>query len=234
MNFGSIFMSLSSWVIENRWILEIFYALIISSICFAIVLKTDKFFKLSLHQGIRYFRNAFFFYGIAFVGKYLFGLFSDLSLDYLFVTQVLFEFFLVMAGFFLFYSLVWRKFESEKAHYLTSLVNSRIIIFELFALAIAVLDSFWHTYYIMFFSQILVFFCASIIAYSNYIKKDRKKHRFLKFYFVAMLLELSAWILNYLVAAYFNWRHLVLTDIGILNAIFFLLFLCGVIKITKK
>jgi hypothetical protein len=227
-------MTIASLILENKWILEMLYAFVICAICMTIVLKTDKFYRLSLHQGIRYFRNAFFFYGIAFLGKYLFGLFSDLSFNYLFVTQVLFEFFLVMAGFFLFYSLVWRKFESEKAHYFTSLVNSKVLIFEIAALLIAVLDSVLQTYYIMFFSQIIVFFCASIIAYSNYMRKDRKKHRFLKFYFVAMLLELTAWILNYLVAAYFNWRHLVLVDIGILNAIFFLLFLCGVIKITKK
>jgi hypothetical protein len=227
-------MTIASLILENKWILEMLYAFVICAICMIIVIKTDRFYRLSLHQGIRYFRNAFLFYGIAFVGRYLFGLFMDLSFDYIFVAQVFFEFFLIMAGFFLFYSLIWRKFESEKPHYLTSLVNSRIILFEILALAIAIVDSLLQTYYFMFFSQILVFFCASIIAFNNYIKKDRKKHKFLKFYFVCMLLELAAWVLNYLVAAYFHWRHLVLVDIGILNAIFFLLFLCGVIKITKK
>jgi hypothetical protein len=227
-------MTIASLILENKWILELAYALVICAICMIIVIKTDKFFKLSLHQGIRYFRNAFLFYGIAFVGKYLFGLFSDLSLNYIFVAQVFFEFFLAMAGFFLFYSLIWRNFEKEKVHYLTSLINSKVILFEILALTIAVADSLFQTYYFMFFSQILIFFCASIIAFSNYVKKGRKKHKFLKFYFVCMLLELIAWILNYLVAAYFNWRHLVLVDIGILNAIFFLLFLCGVIKITKR
>jgi MFS family permease len=227
-------MTIASLILENKWIFELLYAFVICAICMILVFKTDKFYSLSLHQGIRYFRNAFFFYGIAFIGRYLFSLLSDLSFSYIFVAQIFFEFFLVMAGFFLFYSLVWRKFESEKAHYLTSLINSRIILFELFALIIAVIDSVWQTYYLMFFSQIIIFFCASIIAYSNYIRKDRKKHKFLKFYFVAMLLEFAAWVLNYLLAACFHWRHLVLVDIGILNAIFFLLFLCGVIKITKN
>jgi hypothetical protein len=226
-------MTIASIILENKWILELLYAFVICAICMAIVLKTDRFYRLSLHQGIRYFRNAFFFYGIAFVGRYFFGLLFDISFNYLFVAQLFFEFFLVMAGFFLFYSLVWRKFESKKVHYFTSLVNSKIIVFELLALTIAVFDTLLQTYYFMFFSQILIFFCASIIAYSNFIRKD-KKHKFPKFYFAAMLLELTAWILNYLVAAYFNWRHLVLIDIGILNAIVFLLFLYGVIKITKK
>jgi len=227
-------MTIASLMLQNKWILELFYSFVICAICMIIVFKTNKIYKLSLHQGIRYFRNAFFFYGIAFVGRYLFGLFSDFSLDYIFVTQVFFEFFLVMAGFFLFYSLVWKRFEQKKTHYFSSLVNSRIIIFELMALIIAILDTSWRTYYFMFFSQILVFFCASIIAFFNYRTKDNKKHKFLKFYFVAMLLELVAWVLNYLVAACFHWRHIVLVDIGIINVIFFLSFLCGVIKLTKK
>jgi len=220
--------------LQNKWILEVLYALVICAICMIIVLKTDRFYRISLHQGLRYFRNAFLFYGIAFVGRYLFGLLLDISFDYLFLAQVFFEFFLIMAGFFLFYSLVWKRFEPAKTNYLTSLLNSRIIGFELVALALAVLDSLWGTYYLMFFSQIVTFFLASVIAFYNYMTKDRKKNKFLKFYFAAMLLELTAWILNYLVAAYFNWRHLVLIDIGILNAIVFLLFLYGVIKITKK
>jgi hypothetical protein len=227
-------MTITSLILQNKWVLELLYAFVICTICMIIVFKTDKFYRISLHQGIRYFRNAFFFYGIAFVGRYLFGLLLDVSFGYIFLAQVFFEFFLIMAGFFLFYSLVWKKFESSKAHYLTSLLNSRIMIFELVALIFAVMDAAWQTYYLMFFSQIVIFFFASIIAFSNYVNKDRKKNKFLKFYFIAMILELGAWILNYLVAAYFNWRHLVLVDISILNAIFFLLFLCGVIKITKR
>jgi hypothetical protein len=227
-------MTIAELILQNKWILELLYALVICAICMIIVLKTDRFYRISLYQGIRYFRNAFLFYGIAFLGRYFFGLLADMSFDYLFVAQVFFEFFLIMAGFFLFYSLVWKKFESTKVHYSTSLLNSRIIMFELVALALALMDSLYNTYYLMFFSQIVIFFLASIIALSNYLKRDKKKNKFLKFYLIAMILELAAWVLNYLVAAYFNWRHLILVDIGILNAIFFLLFLCGVIKITKR
>jgi hypothetical protein len=227
-------MTIASLILENKWILELIYAFVICAICMVIVFITDKFYRLSLHQGIRYFRNAFLFYGIAFVGRYLFGLFSDISFGYAFVAQIFFEFFLVMAGFFLFYSLVWKKFEQKKTYYFTSLVNSKIILFELIALIIAILDTSWRTYYLMFFSQILVFFCASIIAFYNYRTKDNKKHKFLKFYLLAMILEFVAWVLNYLAAAYFHWRHLVLVDIGLINSIFFISILCGVIKITKK
>jgi hypothetical protein len=224
-------MELSSLILQNKWVLEIFYALLISSICLIIFSKADKFFRLSSHQGIRYFRNAFFFYGIAFVVRYIFGVFSDLSFEYAEVLRVSFEYFLIMAGFFLLYSLVWKKFEySEKD---SSMFNGRIMIFHAIALVVAILDNLWQNYYFMFLSQIIVFFSASLISFSNYLKNG-KAHKFLKYYFIAMLLGLAAWILNFLVASYFNWRHFVLLDIGIINAIFFILFLYGVIKITKN
>lgn len=233
-------LSVYSTIIKNKWVLEVLYALIVSSICMVIVLKADKFYKLSLHQGIRYFRNAFFFYGIAFAVRYIFGLFCDLygifsnfSVIYFDIMKISFEYFLVMAGFFLFYSLVWKRFESQREEYTSSLFNAKIAIFHAMAFVIATLDFLWHTYYFMFFSQIVIFSCASIIAYTNYKNKGRK-HKFLKFYFIAMLLSFAAWILNFLTASYFKWNHGVLINIGIINTIFFLLFLYGVIRFTKK
>jgi len=225
-------MNLYSLIIENKLVLEIIYALAISLICAVIVIKTDKFFRLSMHKGIRYFRNAFFFYGVAFIGRYVFGILSDLEFNAVYVAQIVFEYFLVMAGFFLLYSLIWRKFESSEEEYFSSLFNAKIAVFHLMALIIAVMDNLWMTYNFMFFSQIIIFFYASVIAYINY-KKDGKRHKFPKFYFIAMLLSLSFWILNFLAETYFEWNHSILINIGVMNIIFFLLFLYGVIKVTK-
>ncbi len=225
-------MELSTFILENKWILELFYMFIISSICIIIFSKTDKFFKLSLHTGIRYFRNAFLFYGFAFIFRYLFGVFSDLSFNYSDILKFTFEYFFIMAGFFLLYSLIWKKFESAKKEY-SSLFNRRIFLFSIFAVVLAMLDVIWATYYFMFISQILIFFFGIIISYSNY-RKNGKKHKFLNFYLIAMLLGFSAWILNFLAESVFSWRHMVLTDIGLINVMFFMLFLYGVIKITKN
>jgi hypothetical protein len=226
-------MSLYSLAVENKFILEAFYALIICSVCMLIVLKTDRFYKLSLHKGIRYFRNAFFFYGIAFVVRYIFGIFSDFSLHYAFVLKMLFEYFLVMAGFFLLYSLIYRKIESPLEEYKSSLFNAKIFSFHIVAFLISVLDYLWNTYLFMFFSQIVIFFCMLIISFANHRKLGRQR-KFLKFYFVAMFLGLVAWTLNLLVSVYFHWNQAILMNIGIINVIFFLLFLYGVIKFTQK
>lgn len=225
-------MSLYSLILANKWLLEVLYAFIIALICAVIVIKTDKFFRLSLHQGIRYFRNAFFFFGVGFIAKYIFGLLSDLNFSFVYVAQVIFEYFLVMAGFFLLYSLVWRRFESSREGYFSSLFNAKIAVFHVMALVIALLDDIWRTYYFMFASQIIIFFYASIISFAN-LRRNRNKYKFQKFYFVAMLLGLIAWTLNLLAPLYFNWSSEILINIGIINIIFFLLFLYGVIKVTK-
>ncbi len=225
-----MFMDLYSLIIENRLLLEFFYSIIIASICIAIVFKADKYFRLSLHQGLRYFRNAFFFYGIAFIARYIYEVFSDYSINYASIIEIAFEYFLIMAGFFLFYSLVWKKFETKESY--SSLFNSKILIFHIAALILAVMDYLLQGYYFLFLSQIVIFIYASIISYLNYRKN--RKHEFPKFYFIAMLMSLLAWILNLLAAFYFNWDRFMLISIGVINVLFFLLFLYGVIKATKK
>jgi len=225
-------MNIASLIMEYKWILEICYALIISSICMVIVIKTDKFFKLSLHQGIRYFRNAFFFYGIAFIGRYIFGLFSDMNWQSALVIGFLFEYFLIMAGFFLLYSLIYKKIESPKEQHLTSLMNSKIIVFHVMAIILAILDQIFKGYSFMFFSQMIIFACASYIAYKNFKKNSKKE--FPKFYFLATIIGFVAWSLNFAVALYLHWNQGILINIGMMNIVFFLLFLYGVLKVTQK
>ncbi len=225
-------MALYSWIIDNKDLLEIIYALAISLTCALIVMKTDRFFRLSLHQGIRYFRNAFFFYGVAFVIRYFLGIVSDMPYSYYSAVKIAFEYFIVMAGFFLLYSLVWKRFEPSRKEYTSSLFNIKIAIFHLMAIVIVVMDLLWQSYFFMFLSQVLIFIYASIISYINY-RKSGKQHKFLKFYFASMLLGLGAWILNLIAAFYLEWNKTVLVDIGVINGIFFLLFLYGVLKVTK-
>ncbi len=226
-------MDLYSLIVQNKLLLELIYAVVVGLICAVIVIRTDKFFRLSMHKGIRYFRNAFFFYGVAFIGRYIFGILSDLEFDFVYVAHAIFEYFLVMAGFFLLYSLIWRKFESYKEKYFSSLFNAKIAVFHAMALILAIMDVIWQTYDFMFISQIIIFFSASVISYINFIR-GRNKHNFSKFYFLAMLLSLGAWVLNFLAEKYFNWDHGLLIGVGIADVAFFILFLYGVIKFTKS
>jgi hypothetical protein len=220
-------------IIKNKDLLKVIYAFIIGVICSIIVIKTDKLFKLSLHQGIRYFRNAFFFYGLAFITRYFIGAinFNGLIQHY-WIVRFLFEFFLIMAGFSLLYSLVWKKFESKEASF-SSIFNTKIILFYLLTLILVCLDFLWQRYSFMFVSQMVLFGYAGVISYINY-KKDQKQHRFLKFYFLSMILSLFAWILNFIAESFFNWNQNFLIGVYALNITVFLLFLYGVVRVIKK
>ncbi len=229
-------MELYSWIIENKELIKLFYGLIVGIICLVIVSKSHKLYHLSFHEGIRYFRNAFLFFGIAFIIRYVLGgftFFGLISPGYAEMIRVLFEFFLVMAGFFLLYSLLWNKIEAGGMGNFSSILNLRILIFYIMAFIITLLDYLWGNYYFMFFSQIIIFIIASIVSYVNYIKNG-KKRKFLKFYFIAMILALVAWVLNAVTALYFDWNRGVLVYVYFLNIVIFLLFLFGIIWITRK
>ena len=214
-------------LLENKELIKIIYALAIMFICAFIVLKTDRLFQLSLHRGIRYFRNAFFFYGVAFILRY-----SLVYNSYFFLVKAFFQFFIIMAGFFLLYSLLWKNFETSKGSR-SSFFNPIIFVFYMITLIIIFLDYLWGIYYFMFFSQIILFGLASIISCRNY-KKNGKKHKFLKLYFIIMILSFFAWVFNFIFGSFFNWRLRWLANVYALNIIVFLVFLYGVIKLTKK
>jgi hypothetical protein len=220
-------MGFYSFILENRELFKIAYALIIVLICTVIVLRTNKIFRLSSHPGIRYFRNAFFFYGIAFFSRYILSLVTNNSQ----IPIFLFEFFAIMAGFFLLYSLLWKKFELKFPE--SSLFNLRIVVFYLMAIILVVFDILWNSLYFLFFSQIIIFLVASIISFINF-KRKLTTHKFTGFYFLAMLLMLFAWIINLLLPSIFLWNNVALINVYIFNTIFFLVFLYGVVKITKK
>ena len=96
-----------------------------------------------------------------------------------------------------------------------------------------VLDYLWEGYTFMFISQIILFGFASIISYKNY-KSGGKQHKFLKLYFCVMILNFIAWTLNFIFSSFFGSRLRWLANVYVLNVIVFLIFLYGVIKVTKK
>lgn len=219
------------WILSNKELLKIVYALIICFICAIIALKSDRLFKLSDYQGIRYLRNAFVFYGIAFFIRFILGAIRLPSPNYQILISLVFKFSIIMAGFFLLYSLTWKKIEKQSNY--SSVFNMRMAILYLITILIVVLDFFWTTDLFMYSSQIILFAIMSIIAYRNYIKGGRK-HKFLKFYFLTMILGFVAWILNTALYYFLDYNKSVQMQVYGLNIVFFLLFLYGIIKSTKK
>lgn len=223
-------MDFYSFIIRNKEVFKLVYSLIVVAICLLIVFRSNKFFKLSLHNGIRYFRNAFLFFAVGFFIRYIvkFIIPENYFPHYNTIITSLFEFFLITGGFFLLYSLMWGKFEVKKGSR-SSLLNFRIAIFYILSIIIVLLDYLWNTIYFMFALQIIIFLYASIVSFTK-INKN-KQRQFPKLYFIAMLLAFSAWTLNALVILLGLGLSSVI-NIYLLNLIFFFLFLYGVVKVT--
>lgn len=223
-------MDLYSFVLANREIFKILYAALILIICILIVTKTHRLFKISAHPGIRYFRNAFFFFGLGFASRYFLKFLFDNSelYTYSMIPILLFNFFVIMGGFFLLYSLIWKKLDSNFPT--SSLFNTKASIFYLFAIIIVVIDYIWNTYLLMFITQIIIFLIASSIGLVN---SRKKRNTAANLSFIAMILSLMAWVLNALAVLIFELNVAVLINVYIINMVFFLLFLYGVVKVTK-
>lgn len=228
---------LYNWIFATKELLKVVYALVVFFICSVIVLKTDRLFKISDHQGLRYFRNSFIFYGAAFIVKFILGGISNplnnpsYNGSYFLVINYLFSFLIISAGFFLLYSLIWKYLEKEKNYH--SLFNIKIGILLTLSLLIVFLDFSFTTNYFMYISQIILFMVIATISLINYIK-DKGKHKFLKYYFFTMILGLVTWVLN--VGAYYfsDWAVAIKINIYIINMIFFLFFLFALTKLTNK
>ncbi len=216
-------------IIENRELFQVIYALIVLFICSLIVLKTDRMFKISDYQGLRYLRNAFFFYSIAFIIKFILGTVSTPisgSKEYLVGIMFLFQFFIITAGLFLLYSLVWKKLEKEKNYH--SFLNFKVSVIYFISLFISILGLLFQTYIIMYISKTVIFLIIGIISFNNL--KNKKKSSSGKYYFISVIIGLLAWVLiTFLDLISFS-NELAQIMLFTIKFIFFLLFLCGITK----
>lgn len=216
------------WIYENKELLKTLYALLLMFLCAIIVLKTDRLFKLSDHQGLRYFRNYFFFCGIAFVFRFLIS--SSLK-SYNFLAIILYEFFILVASFSLFYSLTWKTLGPKKNHH--SLLNFRMAIFYVVSLSMALLDWIYNTSLILSFSQIIIFLVMLFISYKNY-STNGKDYFFLRLYLFAMLISLVLWIFTFYFSLYGQNNSAAQIIFYGINLLFFLIFFGGTMRVTQN
>ena len=136
-----------------------------------------------------------------------------------------------MAGFFLLYSLIWKKFEfSKRAR--SSLFSPGILLFYLLTIIIIVVDYLLNLK-LLFISQIIVFGLATIISYNN-LRKSERSTIFIKLYPIVLFLNMILWAFNLIIAIWLDWDFASIVNLHILNGIIFLLFLYGVLKVTRK
>lgn len=220
-------MRIVTFALENKELLRVIYTLFIVSLCAIIVLKTDRIFKLSDYQGLRYFRNAFFFYGIGWI---ILGILMDIQVSfpvqYSLILQVLYSFTTLTGSLFLLYSLTWKYFEKEKSH--NSLFSPKSAVIYLLSLFLGIITL--KRGVILEFFQIIIFFILLMISLHNQIKS---KTKFTNYYVGGVLLSLFFWSLK-AINRVINLDTLGDIIMYLLGSIFYIIFLVGILNSNKN
>lgn len=219
------------WIISNKEVLKVMYAFFVAFVCMLIFLKADRLFKISDYQGIRYFRNSFFFFGLAVIARFILGLVTTTNPDtYSMIIKILFEIFTIIASLFLLYSLIWKRIEKQKKHH--SLINLSAFIFYLISGIIVIIEYSTRNYFLFYLFQFFLFLFILIIAFKNYLTL-RNEYSFSKIYLLTISVGLISWGLESLLYLIGENQIIQIAIYG-LNLLFFFLFLKGVINLTKN
>lgn len=210
------------------WI-ELIYSLIVIISCSIIHFRTKELYELSSYKGIKYFRNAFLFFGLAFFARFFLRLIAIIDGpsrgDFIFFGTgfLIFLYAGLMAGFYLIYSSIWKQFKNPEQfrwifHPVALTIAAIVIIFLLGPSTLIVLG--------------FIFFIAAILAYSK--KKEPKKNGGIKQLHIIYILLFISWIAS--AAAHLFIRISTGTSLLLygVSSLLFLVILYRVIESTKK
>jgi len=176
------------------WI-EIVYALIVVLSCFFIYFKTRELYELTSHKGIKYFRNTFLFFGMAYLIRFVMNLIHSLRIDHrlfepfgfgifegaLFVMAYLSS----MALIYLIYSIAWKE--------VGGFLKNKSYLLHLLAIIIALFSMTERGPFIFLGFQSLLFILLAVIGYISYRKDKKKKHSNI---YLLYLLIFALWIVT--------------------------------------
>ncbi|MFH1332058.1 MAG: hypothetical protein ABIH63_02115 [archaeon] len=174
--------------------MELIYSFVIIVCSLMIYFGTKNLYELSSYRGIKYFRQAFLFFAIAYFFrsaiKFLMILFDRAIFDFSprflgVVTLFLFMYFSSMAVFYLLYSVMWKRWDGS---------SKKIYFFHLLAFVISFLTIASRRIEFHLALNLLLLVFVGIITYTSYKNtKDRKKGR--QLYTIYFLLFIF-WVLN--------------------------------------
>ncbi|MAF35742.1 hypothetical protein CL622_01325 [archaeon] len=213
-------------MLNNQLLIELLYTFIIVSSSLFIYLKTKKLYSLTTHQGIRSFRDAFFYLGLAFIIRFILFLLPSFALGTTTLYplglgfNLLLFYTLSMGGFSLVYSLVWKHFHQR-----------RIILLHMVAIGISIIDVFYISK-IFFIIQLVVLLYAISIMYSNYMSASTKSV-FQQSYFIALILAFIGYLTNFLVDVFVVSYPFIKYYAYIITVLVFMIFAFGVWRRLK-
>ncbi|PJE81026.1 hypothetical protein COU58_04700 [Candidatus Pacearchaeota archaeon CG10_big_fil_rev_8_21_14_0_10_32_42] len=185
----------------NTFGMELIYSFVIIFCSLIIYFSTKEIYKLSNYPGIKYFREAFLFFALAYFFKsfisFLFlifnvrGIIEFSSIFFGVLTLFFFIYASTMAIFYLLYSIVWKNLKENLRE-----SKFTIPLIHIFVLVISATSIIVHETGVVILLQVFVFLFIAIQNYSSYRKlKSKKKsssiHLIYLFLFVFWMLNLS-------------------------------------------
>ncbi|MFW5746781.1 MAG: hypothetical protein ACOCWQ_04510 [Nanoarchaeota archaeon] len=185
-------MDVTALLTYYRFPIETIYVLLVVLPSFLTYLKSRRIYQFSHYRPVHFFSLSFLWLSLAFLFRYavmlvmIFLEHQSLStIQSSSILTILTEFFALLPGFFLVYSLFWRRFHPRFIQ----------ITLYLAAALISIIDFVLGGFLLMYISQIGLFAVGSIIAYRRH-RTSRGNARFKQLFTLCMLLFLIVWIAN--------------------------------------
>ena len=170
--------------------IDFIFSLVVLVSCALIYFRTKELYDLTAHKGIKYFRNTFLFFGIAFAIRFIFHLILSAGINPILFRPLTwgileFAFFAMayastMALIYLIYSIFWKKIDKY--------FKDRVYLLHIIALAIAFLSITSEPILFLAF-QAALYILLIIISIINYRKTKSK-------IYLVYLLIFALWIIN--------------------------------------
>jgi len=173
---------------------EILYSFVIIVSCLIIYFGTKELYDLSSYKGINYFRLSFLFFAVAFFFRSFIKIilvlfntnggsaFSPTAFGI--TTSFIFMYFSSIAVYYLFYSLIWKKWESKL---------NNIYFGHLSAFVISFISIIFNEIWLYIFLNLAILISGTVLIYIKRYKEDKKK---LGLLYLVYLLLTGFFILN--------------------------------------
>ncbi|MDP3966306.1 MAG: hypothetical protein Q8Q04_02140 [archaeon] len=179
----------------NTFGIELIYSFVIIFCSLIIYFSTKKMYNISKYPGIKYFRESFLFFAIAYFFKsfisfllFIFQFHEVVEFSSVFLGVITLFFFMyasTMAIFYLVYSIAWKNFRES---------SYTIPLIHVFVLIISAFSIFVREAGMLIILQILLFSFVAFRNFSSYRKLGKKK-RASSIYIIYLLLFIF-WMLN--------------------------------------
>jgi hypothetical protein len=207
-------MTLSELFITHRPFVEVVYTALILAACGYLSLHIHSLARLSGHTGLRLFRNAFLFFGLAFLTRFFMHTYTEHAL----ILYPLFGTLIGIAGYSLMHSMVWKH--CRWCGWLYPL-----------ALLFPVLDLFTSdALFFLYFSQIALFTFGIILAWRRYIPNRQGAGQL---YLIAMVLFWVGWVANFLGQMLMEAYPAILVHVYLITLGIFALFIFGIRRLRR-